>query len=53
MCTPYRCLKTFNQKCQWSQTEFLSLGSMASGLSGVGGEVKLRDLQYEAKWSVL
>jgi len=30
-----------------------ALGSRPSGQSGVGEEVKLHELQYETKWSVL
>jgi len=34
-------------------SQALSLGSRTSGLSGVGEEVKLCELQYKTKWAVL
>ncbi len=50
---PIRWVFTFYLKYQWSQAKCLSLGNRPNGLSEVGEKVKLQELQYETKWSVV
>ncbi len=53
MDVPIRWVLTFYHKCQWSQVKRLSVGNRPNGLSEVCEKVKLQELQYETKQSMV